>query len=85
MVVPLEIGWRHRLFENWPANPSLLDAQLPGALTPDTRDGSAWPSVVPFTDVAVRPKGLPTWTGLRLPELDIAAEPSGRAPQEAGT
>lgn len=83
MVVPLEIGWRHRFFENWPANPSLLDAQFPGALMPNTRDGSAWLSVVPFTDIAVRPKGLPMWTG--LPELDIAAEPSGRAPQEAGT
>ena len=83
MVIPLEMWWRHRPFENWPANPSLLDAQLPGALMPNTRDGSAWPSVVPFTDVAVRPKGLPTWTG--LPELDIAAEPGERAPQEAGT
>jgi len=85
MVIPLETGWRHRLFENWPANPSLLDAQLPGALTPDTRDGSAWLSVVPFTSVAVRPKGLPTRTDLRLPELAVAAEPGERAPQEAGT
>ena len=85
MVFPLEMGWRHRLFENWPVDPSLLDAQLPGTLAPDTHDGSAWLPVVPFTDVAVGPKGLPTWTGLRLPELDVAAEPGGRAPQEAGT
>ena len=85
MVFSLEMGWRHRPSENWPVDPSLLDAQLPGTLTPDTRDGSARLSVVPFTDVAVRPNGFPTWTGLRLPELDIAAEPGGRAPQEAGT
>jgi hypothetical protein len=55
MVVPLEMGWRHLLFENWPVEPELMDAHLPASLSADTHDGSAWLSVIPFTNVAVRP------------------------------
>jgi uncharacterized protein YqjF (DUF2071 family) len=71
MVLPLEMGWRHLLFENRPVEPSVMDAHLPDALAPDTYDGSAWLSVVPFTNVAVRPKGLPERVGVRLPELNV--------------
>jgi hypothetical protein len=71
MVLPLEMGWRHLLFENWPVDPAVMDAHLPEGLTPDTHDGSAWLSVVPFTNVAVRPKGLPGAVGVRLPELNL--------------
>jgi len=71
MVVPLEMGWRHLLFENWPVDPDVMDAHLPEGLAPDTHDGSAWLSVVPFTNVAVRPKGVPESLGIRLPELNL--------------
>jgi len=71
MVVALEMGWRHLLFENWPVDPDVMDAHLPDALDPDVHDGSAWLSVVPFTNVAVRPKGLPERLGVRLPELNL--------------
>jgi len=71
MVLPLEMGWRHLLFENWRVEPSVMDAHLPDGLSPDTHDGSAWLSVVPFTNVAVRPKGLPASLGVRLPELNL--------------
>lgn len=71
MVVPLEMGWRHLLFENWPVDPAVMDAHLPDRLDPDEYDGSAWLSVVPFTNVAVRPKGLPEPLGIRLPELNV--------------
>jgi len=71
MVLPLAMGWRHLLFENWPVDPAVMDAHLPDALTPDTYDGTAWLSVVPFTNVAVRPKGLPAGLGIRLPELNV--------------
>jgi len=71
MVVALEMGWRHLLFENWPVDPDVMDAHLPDALDPDVFDGSAWLSVVPFTNVAVRPKGLPERLGVRLPELNL--------------
>jgi uncharacterized protein YqjF (DUF2071 family) len=71
MVVSLAMGWRHLLFENWRVEPSLVDAHLPAALDPDVYDGSAWFSVVPFTNVAIRPKGLPPSLGFRLPELNL--------------
>ncbi|AHF99162.1 hypothetical protein HALLA_10190 [Halostagnicola larsenii XH-48] len=71
MVVPLEMGWRQLLFENWPIDPDVMDAHLPATLTPDEYDGSAWLSIVPFTNVAVRPRGVPKSLGIRLPELNV--------------
>jgi len=71
MVLPLAMGWRHLLFQNWPVDPELMDAHLPDGLAPDTFDGSAWLSVIPFTNVDVRPKGLPARVGIRLPELNV--------------
>jgi uncharacterized protein YqjF (DUF2071 family) len=71
MVVPLEMGWRHLLFENWPVETDRVESHLPEGLEPDEYDGSAWLSVVPFTNVSVRPKGLPESLGIRLPELNL--------------
>lgn len=71
MVWPLAMGWRHLLFENWPVDPDVLDAHVPDALTVDEHDGTGWLSVIPFTNVAVRPRGLPRRLGVRLPELNL--------------
>ena len=71
MVLPLEMGWRHLLFESWPVDPATLDAHRPGTLSPDLHDGSAWLSIVPFINVAVRPRGLPRSLGVRLPEINV--------------
>ncbi len=71
MVLPLEMGWRNLLFENWPVDPDAMNERLPDALEADTHDGSAWLSVIPFTNVAVRPKGLPEWAGVALPEINV--------------
>jgi len=71
MVLPLEMGWRHLLFENWPVDPELMDSHVPDGLSPDTYDRSAWLSVVPFTSVDVRPKGVPRWASVPLPELNV--------------
>ncbi|WP_049921496.1 YqjF family protein [Halopiger djelfimassiliensis] len=71
MVVPLEMGWRQLLFENWPIDPAVMDAHLPNELEADVYDGSAWLSIVPFTNVAVRPAGVPESLGIRLPELNV--------------
>ncbi|PSP68804.1 hypothetical protein BRC79_05335, partial [Halobacteriales archaeon QH_8_67_27] len=69
--LPVSMGWRHLLFANWPVDPDVVDAHIPDRLTVDTYDGRAWLSVVPFTNVEVRPTGLPAWTGLNLPELNL--------------
>jgi len=52
----------------------VMGAHLPDSLEPDTCDGRAWLSVVPFTNVAVRPRGLPAALGIRLPELDVRTD-----------
>ena len=69
--LPVEMGWRTVLFANWPVDPAVVDAHLPDRLTVDTYEGDAWLSVVPFTNVAVRPKGLPASLGFALPELNL--------------
>jgi uncharacterized protein YqjF (DUF2071 family) len=71
MSVPIEMRWRHVLFENWPVSPTVVSARLPDALDVDTFDGQAWLSVVPFENADVRPRGLPATLGLDLPELNL--------------
>ena len=71
MVLPIRMGWRHLLFANWPVDPSAVATQLPDALDVETYDGRAWLSAVPFTNVAVRPAGVPRRLGFRLPELNL--------------
>ncbi len=71
MVVALEMGWRNLLFENWPVDPDVVDAHLPARFDPDLYDGRAWLSVVPFTNVDVRPKGFPRSLGVDLPEINV--------------
>lgn len=69
--LPVDMGWRHVLFANWAVDPDVVAAHLPEPLSVDTYDGAAWLSVVPFTNVAVRPAGLPARAGFRLPELNL--------------
>ena len=71
MVVSLYMEWRHVLFANWPVDTDLVEPHLPKRLTLDTYDGQAWLSVVPFTNVDVRPRVLPAGTGLPLPEVNL--------------
>jgi uncharacterized protein YqjF (DUF2071 family) len=69
--LPIDMGWRHVLFANWPVDPEVVAAHLPEPLTVDTYEGEAWLSVVPFTNIAVRPAGLSAWAGFDLPELNL--------------
>jgi uncharacterized protein YqjF (DUF2071 family) len=71
MVLRLHMGWRHVLFANWPVDPGTVAPHVPDALALDTFDGRAWLSVVPFTNVDVRPAVLPAGTGVALPELNL--------------
>ncbi|MFP9190311.1 YqjF family protein [Natrialbaceae archaeon A-CW1-1] len=71
MVVSLHMGWRHLLFANWPVDPALVEPAVPDALTLETFDGMAWLSVVPFTNVDVRPRVAPAGIGIGLPELNL--------------
>jgi uncharacterized protein YqjF (DUF2071 family) len=70
-MVPLAFGWRHVLFANWRVDPDALAAHLPDAFAVNEHDGSGWLTVVPFANVHTRPRGLPAWLGVRLPELNL--------------
>lgn len=70
-MIPIEMGWRHLLFANWPVEPAIVDHRLPDGLTVDSYDGRAWLSVVPYLNVDVRRRGLPAVTGFELPELNL--------------
>ncbi len=71
MVSALFMEWRHVLFANWAVDPQVVEPHVPGELTVDTYDGQAWLSVVPFTNVDVRPRAFPANTGVPLPELNL--------------
>jgi hypothetical protein len=70
MIGSLHMGWRHVLFANWPVDPAVVRPHVPDRLSLDTYDGRAWLSVVPYTNVAVRPSWVP-FGGVRLPELNL--------------
>lgn len=70
-MIPLAFGWRHVLFANWRVDADRIAARIPDALDVQECDGSGWLSIVPFTNVDTRPRGLPSWTGIRLPELNL--------------
>ena len=70
-MVAIAMGWRRLLFANWPVAPETIRPHLPEDLAVDTHDGDAWLSVVPFTNVSVRPRWLPASVGVPLPELNL--------------
>ena len=65
------MGLRDLLNARWPVDPGRLDRHLPDGLAPDTYDGRAWLSVVPFLNVDVRPLGVPRSLGFRFPEVNL--------------
>jgi hypothetical protein len=65
------MGWRRVLFANWPVAPDVVRPHVPDAMALDTYDGEAWLSVVPFTNVDVRPAWIPSGWGVPLPELNL--------------
>ena len=69
--LPIQMRWRHVLFESWPVEPGTVAAHVPDPLDVDTFEGEAWLSVVPFVNADVRPRGLPATLGLDLPELNL--------------
>ncbi|MDS0478483.1 DUF2071 domain-containing protein [Natrinema sp. 1APR25-10V2] len=71
MVLPIRMGWRHLLFASWPLEPETVASHLPSDLEPDTYEGQAWLSVVPYRNVDVRPRGVPAAAGFSLPELNL--------------
>ncbi|MBX3441553.1 MAG: DUF2071 domain-containing protein [Planctomyces sp.] len=51
--------WRNLLFLHWRFPPELISPRLPGGLTLETFDGSAWVGIVPFFMRNIRLRGTP--------------------------
>lgn len=67
----IEMDWRHVLVASWPVAPSTVAERLPPGLEPDTFEGDAYLSVVPFVMGAVRPRFVPRFLGSTFAELNL--------------
>ena len=78
----LRMAWLRQTFVHWPYRPSDVQALLPGGLTVDEYDGSAWVSLTPFLMAGVRPPGVPNAPRLTtFPETNLRTyvrRPDGR-------
>jgi uncharacterized protein YqjF (DUF2071 family) len=65
-------GWRRLTFVHWRYPPGVVQALLPGGLTVETFDGTAWVGLVPFLMDGVRAPGIPALPWLsRFPETNV--------------
>lgn len=67
----IEMDWRHVLVASWPVAPATVADRLPPGLEPDTYDGHAYLSVVPFVMEHVRPRFVPRALGSTFAELNL--------------
>jgi uncharacterized protein YqjF (DUF2071 family) len=67
----LAMSWEDVLVASWPVDPAVVTAELPTGLDPDTYDGKAYLSVVPFVMADVRPRGVPARFGKTFGELNL--------------
>ncbi|MET9517907.1 DUF2071 domain-containing protein [Streptomyces sp. NPDC002994] len=58
-LLVLRAAWLNQAFVHWRYRPADVQALLPGGLTADTYDGSAWVTLSPFVMADVRPAGVP--------------------------
>ncbi|MEV4174317.1 MULTISPECIES: YqjF family protein [unclassified Nonomuraea] len=64
--------WSEITFLHWRCPPAVVQALVPGSLTVETFDGSAWVGLTPFLMEGVRVPGLPAVPWLsRFPETNV--------------
>lgn len=66
---PLTVTLRDVCFLHWPVSESAVDRLVPGWLTPDTIDGSAWVSALPMAMARFDAFGVPVRENLRAVTL----------------
>jgi uncharacterized protein YqjF (DUF2071 family) len=73
-------GWDRITFLHWPCDAGLLQARLPGGLTIDTYEETAWIGLTPFDLTGLRPPYLPAIPGLsEFPEMNLRTYVRGPA------
>lgn len=70
-VYAIEMEWRHVLVASWAVDAMTVAETLPSGLEPDTYDGEAYLSVVPFVMGDVRPHFTPRFVGSTFAELNL--------------
>ena len=64
--------WHHVLFLHWPVDAGALRPLIPEPLEIETREGSAWITVLPFAMRRLRLRGLPALPSLSsFPQLNV--------------
>src|SRR2546425_2766313 len=64
--------WHHVLFLHWPVDAGALRPLVPEPLEIETREGSAWITVLPFAMRRLRLRGLPALPSLSsFPQLNV--------------
>ncbi|WP_459887791.1 YqjF family protein [Halostagnicola bangensis] len=63
--------WRDGLFVHWPIDHDALRPHVPDSLRLETRDGSAWISVLPFVLSNAGIRGSPELTRFAFPEINV--------------
>jgi uncharacterized protein YqjF (DUF2071 family) len=73
-------GWDQMTFLHWPCDAGPLQARLPGGLTIDTYEETAWIGLTPFHLTGLRPPFLPAIRGLSdFPETNLRTYVRGPA------
>lgn len=63
--------WRAGAFLHWPVEPGVLRPRVPEPLELDTREGTAWISVLPFVLADAGLRGSPGWSRTTIRELNV--------------
>lgn len=70
-VYVIDMDWRYVLVASWAVDARTVARTLPDGLEPDTHDGDAYLSVVPFIMGDVRPHLAPRFLGSTFAELNL--------------
>ena len=66
------MSWRDLLFMHWPIEEDALRPLVPPTLSLDSFEGKAWLGLTPFEMAGIRPRFLPTVSGLlSFPEMNL--------------
>lgn len=80
-----EQSWIHTLFLHWPITPEALKPLVPGELTIDTFNGSAWISIIAFHAEDSKLRLSPKWTSLDpVTQLNVRTYVTYPGSQEKG-
>lgn len=64
-------SWYNLLLAHWQTSPEAIQALLPPSLSVDTFANKAWVGTVAYRMVHVRLRGMPAWSAMTFPQLNL--------------